>query len=163
MADNVPNDPAILAHAQALIAAARTALATNDPTVLQQPSSMTAGAKVDAYCGVDGTGNPLPSYFGDGKEYAGCKSFIALDRGVRSAATPQDAVAFLRANETKINDLAAGALHRAEGIGAEALLPAETLVTAVHRAIRTNDASPLYTPEVVTAATHANSFCGVNT
>ena len=153
MANNVPS--AIKAQAQAIINAARKAVANNSTSGLNLPSLNADGAALDTYCGVQGDGTPLPVNFAAGKGSKFCNDEAAISAGLGNAATPADAVAYLVANQAKINDFAAN-------IPALVQSDAQSLVTAARAAIAANDGTLMQTQAVQTAGNNVDLYCGVN-
>ena len=154
LANNLPNDP-IKTQAQAIINAARTAVAHNSTNGLSNPALNADGAAVDTYCGVAGDGSPLPANFGAGKGSTFCADEATISPGVGNAATPADAVAFLKANQAKLTDFAAN-------IPSAVQSDAQTLVTAANAAVAANDGTLIETQAVGMAATNVDLYCGIN-
>jgi hypothetical protein len=154
LANNLPND-SIKTQAQALINAARTAVANNSTSGLSDPSLSADGAALDTYCGVQGDGSPLPANFGTGKGSGFCADEAAISAGLGNAATPADAITFLKANQAKINDFAAN-------IPAAVQSDAQSLVTAAQAAVAANDGTLIQTQAVQTAGNNVDLYCGVN-
>jgi hypothetical protein len=154
MANNVPSG-AIKAQAQAIINAARTAVANNSTSGLDIPSLNTDGAAVDTYCGVQGDGTPLPANFAAGKGSTFCNDEAALSSGLGNAQSPADALAFLKANQAKVTDFAANIPSAVQN-------DAQSLVTAANAAVAANDGTLIQTQAVQTAANNVDLYCGVN-
>ena len=154
LANNLPND-AIKAQAQAIIDAARQAVANNSASNLGNATLSADGAAVDTYCGVAGDGTPLPANFGAGKGSTFCADEAAISSGLGNAASPADALAFLKANQAKITDFAAN-------IPSAVQSDAQSLVTAANAAIAANDGTLIETQAVNTAGNNVDLYCGVN-
>jgi hypothetical protein len=88
-----------------LVASAQSAVATNNPSALAnvQPGP------VDTYCGVDGRGKPLPSYFNQGKRTAYCTNFLPIYRAVAAATTNAAVLSAFTAHRAQVGQLAADA------------------------------------------------------
>jgi hypothetical protein len=154
LANNLPND-SIKTQAQALINAARNAVATNSTSGLSDPALTADGAALDTYCGVQGDGTPLPANFAAGKGSGFCADEAAISAGLGSASTPADAVTFLQANQAKVNDFAAN-------IPAAVQSDAQSLVAAAQAAVAANDGTLIQTQAVQTAGNNVDLYCGVN-
>ncbi len=153
-ANNIPSG-SIQAQAQALVAAARAAVAANNVNSLNDPSFAADGAAVDTFCGEQGNGTALPADFGTGKGTGFCNDEATLSNGLGNAATPADAVTFLKANQSTINDFAAN-------IPSAVQSDAQSLVTAANAAIAANDGTLIQTQAVSTAGNNVDLYCGVN-
>ncbi|HEV3266158.1 MAG TPA: hypothetical protein VG014_11585 [Acidimicrobiales bacterium] len=154
LSNSIPND-SIKAQATTIINAAKAAVASNNANALSSPAISSAGAAVDTYCGTDGGGNPLPANFGTGKGSTFCADEATLSSGLGNAATPADAVTFLKANQAKITEFAAN-------IPSAVQSDAQTLVTAANAAIAANDGTLIQTQAVSTAGNNVDLYCGVN-
>jgi hypothetical protein len=154
LSKSIPND-SIKAQATALLNAANKAVSTNDINALNDPSISGDGAAVDTYCGVQGNGTPLPANFAAGKGSTFCADEAAISAGLTNAATPADAVTFLKANQAKINDFSAN-------IPAAVQSDAQSLVTAANAAVTSNDGTQVQTQAVGMAANNVDLYCGVN-
>jgi hypothetical protein len=153
MANNLPS--AVKAQAQAIINAARTAVANNSTSGLDVPSLNTDGGALDTFCGVQGDGTPLPADFAAGKGSGFCADEAALSSGLGNAATPADALSFLKANQAKITDFAANIPSAVQSDG-------QTLVAAANAALAANDGTLIQTQAVQTAGNNVDLYCGVN-
>jgi hypothetical protein len=154
LSNSIPND-SIKAQATTIINAAKAAVASNNANALSSPAISSAGAAVDTYCGTSGAGTPLPANYGAGKGSSFCADEAALSSGLGNAASPADAVTFLKANQAKITDFAAN-------IPSAVQSDAQTLVTAANAAIAGNDGTLIQTQAVGTAANNVDLYCGVN-
>ena len=157
LANNLPND-SIKAQAQAVINAARQAVANNDASNLGSPTLSADGAAIDTYCGVAGDGTPLPANFAAGKGTPLCAADATLSAGAGNAATPADVLAFLAANQTTINAFAA-AIPSAPS---DVQTAATTLVTSTNAAIAANDPNQIQTSAFQAAGTTVDLYCGIN-
>jgi hypothetical protein len=121
--------------ARSLVNAAHTAIRTNSIN----PITSIDGGPVDTYCGVDGNGNPLPSYFAAGKGTAFCSTFLPIYQAVIAAQTSQATLAALVANRAQIAQLAT----EVSGLPASIMAKASQTVTTAQSAIQENSAAPL--------------------
>jgi hypothetical protein len=145
-------------QARALAKAAEAAVASNSATRLHDPSLDSAGADVDTYCRVDGTGNPLPHDFAKGRGTAFCVVSNAINTGTQAATNEAAILAFLAANQTLINQYAFYVPH----LPSPARAAAQALVTAARAAIAANSPTSLETRTVSRASTAVKLFCGEN-
>jgi hypothetical protein len=81
-ADNLPSGP-VGTGAHQIVAVARKAIASGDANDLNVGPS---GGDIDTYCGVDGNGDPLPTYFATGKGSSFCSTFIPIYDAVGNAS-----------------------------------------------------------------------------
>ena len=120
------------------IAAAQKAIASGNVNDLNTvPQS--AGGDIDTYCGVDGNGNPLPSYFATGKGSSFCATFLPIFAAVGNANGPAGALAALEANKTQIAQLAT----EVSGLPASIQAKASATVSQAQTAITQNSAASL--------------------
>ncbi len=154
LAKNIPNDN-IRPDAQAIADAYSSAITSNSASALGGPSLDKAALSVDTYCGVQTNGTPLPADFAAGKGTAFCADLAALNTGLTSAANSADAIAFLKANQAKLDDLAA---HIPSAVKTDA----ESLVSAARAAVASNDASQIEGLLTSAAAKSPNLYCGSN-
>jgi hypothetical protein len=100
------------------------------------PSS--AGADIDTYCGVDGNGNPLPSYFGHGKTTTFCLTFLPIYQAVSNAPNAAGALAALTDHQSQITQLASELDQLPKSIEAKATTTvdkAQTVITTKNPAL----------------------------
>jgi hypothetical protein len=88
-----------------LVATAGTAVATNNPS----PLANVQPGPVDTYCGVDGMGKPLPSYFNMGKRTAYCTNFLPIYRAVAAATSNAAVLSAFTTHKAQVEQLAADA------------------------------------------------------
>jgi len=137
MGKNLPSGT-IGTDARKEIAAAQKAIATGNVNDLNTvPQS--AGGDIDTYCGVDGNGNALPSYFATGKGSSFCATFLPIFAAVGNANGPAGALAALEANKTQIAQLAT----EVSGLPASIQAKANATVTMAQTAITQNSAASL--------------------
>ena len=137
MGKNLPSGT-IGTDARKEIAAAQKAIATGNVNDLNTvPQS--AGGDIDTYCGVDGNGNALPSYFATGKGSSFCATFLPIFAAVGNANGPAGALAALEANKTQIAQLAT----EVSGLPASIEAKASATVSNAQTAITQNSAASL--------------------
>ena len=145
-------------EAKALLQAARTAVATNNVNALEAPNLQSDGADIDTYCGVDGSGDPLPSYFGAGKGSNACQIQNQISAGTSNANGPADLLTFLSAHQNLVSQFAAAVPNLPASIKSQA----QTLVTTVQQAIATHNADLLGTQAISNDAMNVSLYCGQN-
>ena len=120
------------------IAAAHAAIASGNANDINNvPSS--AGGDLDTYCGVDGSGDPLPAYFATGKGGTFCSTFIPIYEAVGNATTPAATLATLEAHKTQIAQLATDV----SGLPTSIKSKASAAVSNAQTAIAENSVTPL--------------------
>lgn len=142
-------------EAKALVSAANSALASNNPDALNNVPRSYSG-DIDSYCGVDGNGDPLPSYFAQGKGSQFCDVDSQLNAGAGNAESPSDLLAFLKSHQDLVSQAAASMSSLPSPVQSET----QTLITAVQRAIATNNADLLNGQDVQNGVTASSLYCG---
>ena len=104
MLKNAPPGP-VGKLAKQLVNGAETALATHNPNVL----ATLHGGPVDTYCGVDGSGNPLPPYFDKGKQSAFCSNFLPIYLGVGNSTSDAQILSAFTTHQAQLAQLGADA------------------------------------------------------
>lgn len=104
MAKNAPSGT-LGRLAKKLVATAETAAATGNPS----PLANVQGGPIDTYCGVDGRGRPLPSFFNRGKGTAYCTNFLPIYRGVAAASSNAAVLSAFTTHKAQVEQLAADA------------------------------------------------------
>jgi len=143
---------------QQVVSGAEAAISSNNANAL---NNLPNGASIDTYCGVDGIGNPLPSYFGTGKTTAFCSTFVPVYQDVQNSASSGSksaALAVLTAHQAQINQLASELSSLPKSIKA-------TATTAVHKAqkaIATQNPSAIGGGNGNGPADHVALYCGLN-
>jgi hypothetical protein len=155
MQNNLPGG-SLGTEARDEINAADQAIAKNSANPLNSIPS-TAGGDLDTYCGVDGSGNPLPSYFAAGKGTALCSVNSKIDAGTANAQGPSDILAFLKAHQDLVSQFAADMSSLPSSLTEEG----QQLVTSAQQAIATNNAN-LLNQTVLTDAMDMDLYCGQN-
>ncbi len=145
-------------QARSLAKAAEAAVASNSATRLNDPSLDSAGADVDTYCRIDGTGNPLPRDFAKGRGTAFCAVSSSINAGTQAATNEAGVLAFLAGNQTLINQYDFYVPHLPSPVRTDA----QTLVTTARAAIAANSPAALETRAVSRASTAVRLFCGQN-
>ncbi len=122
--------------ARQILTAAQAAIASGNVNALNNTPS---GGDIDTYCGVDGSGNPLPKYFATGKGSSFCTTFLPIFQAVGNAGTPAAALAALEANKTQIAQLAT----EVSGLPASIKSKANATINMAQTAITDNSAAGL--------------------
>lgn len=151
-ASSAPN--AIKADATVMVTAARAAIAQNSATPLNAADVQAAGGRVNAFCGVQSDGTPVPANAGTGKGSPFCDDQLQLDTAVQAAADANALVTALKANTARIDDFEKNA---PPGLQADV----QVLVSAARAAVAANDATKLGTTDVAAAVAHVNTYCGI--
>jgi hypothetical protein len=139
------------------VAAARAAIASGNVSDLNTvPAS--AGGDIDTYCGVDSSGQALPSYFGKGKVTAFCLTFLPIYEAVSNAPSAAARTAAFTAHQTQINQLASELSTLPKSIKAKAT----TTVTKAQAAIESNNSASATTGSGSGAAVFVALYCGQN-
>jgi hypothetical protein len=139
-----------------LVTQARSAVSSNNANVLNTSSNN--GGDVDTYCGVDGSGAPLPSYFAAGKGSAFCSVSNSIDAGTGAASDAAGVLAFLAGHQPLINQYATYVPNLPTSIRSDA----QTLVMTARAAIAANNANLLGTQAVSNASMSVQLYCGQN-
>ena len=137
MAANLPAGQ-VGTEANQLLTAARSALSSGNTSSLNNLSN-SIGGDVDTYCGVDGMGDPLPSYFGTGKGTSFCNLFLPIYNAVGDASDPSQILPILQSNKTQISQLASDAASLPASIRTQAT----ATVNRAQTALAQNNASAL--------------------
>ena len=113
---------------RATVNAARRAIASNNANLL---NNIPNGAAVDTYCGVNGNGAALPSYFATGKETKFCKGFLPIFKAVGNANGPTDVLKVILSYKAQVAQLARQAPSLPSAIRAKARATVKTAQTAI--------------------------------
>jgi hypothetical protein len=140
--------------ARQILTAAQAAIASGNANALNNTPS---GGDIDTYCGVDGSGNPLPKYFATGKGSGFCTTFLPIFQAVGNANGPAAVLAALEANKTQIATLAT----EVSGLPASIKAKANATVTKAQTAITQNSAASIQGNGNGSAAAVA-LYCGQN-
>jgi len=138
------------------IAAAQAAIASGNVNDLNNiPSS--ASGDIDTYCGVNGNGQTLPSYFGKGKATAFCSTFVPIYQAVSNAPNAAGVLAALTSHQAQVSQLASELSTLPKSIKAKATATvdtAQTVITTKNPAlVKGNGNGP---------ASHVALYCGQN-
>ncbi|HUI03907.1 MAG TPA: hypothetical protein VLZ77_10220 [Acidimicrobiales bacterium] len=155
--DNAPAGKAG-SEARALAGAAQKAVADNNIDALNDPSLESAGGDIDTYCGVDGVGDPLPSYFAAGKTSAFCSASNSINNGTSDATGPADVLTFLKAHTSLLDQMASQLAALPAAVKADA----QDLVNTARSAVSGNNADELGTQTVQSDSMTVNLYCGIN-
>jgi hypothetical protein len=140
---------------QAIVSAAQAAISSNNTNDL---NNVPGGASIDTYCGVDGFGNRLPSYFGKGKATAFCSKFLPVYQAVGNASDKAGILAALTAHQAQINQAATELSSLPKSIKSQAT----TTVDKAQKAITTQNPSELGNGNGNGPAGHVALYCGQN-
>ena len=113
---------------QQVVSAAQAAIAANNANDL---NNLPNGGSIDTYCGVDGNGNPLPSYYGKGTTTAFCTTFVPVWQGTQNATDKAGVLAVLTAHQAQITQLASELSSLPKSIKAKATATVDKAQTAV--------------------------------
>ncbi len=141
--------------ARQILAAAQAAIASGNANALNNTPS---GGDIDTYCGVDGSGNPLPKYFATGKGSSFCTSFLPIFQAVGNANNSAGVLAALEANKTQIAQLATEVSALPSSIKAKAT----ATVSKAQTAITDNSAAALGSGNGNGPAAQVALYCGQN-
>jgi hypothetical protein len=129
MTNNLPSG-SLGSQARQEITAAQSAIASGNTTALNNvPQS--AGGDIDTYCGVDGAGNPLPTYFATGKGTSFCKTFVPIYNDVSNASSAAGTLQVLVSNKAQIDQLATEVSGLPSSIRAKASQTVSNAQTAI--------------------------------
>lgn len=148
----------IRSQAQGLVSVVEKAIADHNPNDLNTNAADNDGAAVDTFCGVDGSGNPLPSYFAAGKGTAFCSVSDQINQGTSTATGPPQILSFLTAHQSLVNDYATDLAS----LPAKQKAEAEELVTIARTAITSKNAAPLGSTTVQNDSGDIQDYCGHN-
>jgi len=82
---------------------AEAAISSNNANEL---NNIPDGANIDTYCGVNGSGAPLPAYFGKGTATAFCSTFVPVYQSAQNATNKAAVLAAITAHQAQIDQLA---------------------------------------------------------
>jgi hypothetical protein len=154
MKQNLPSG-ALGQVALQLIDQAEAAVSSNTQNGL---NNFVGNGQVDTYCGVDGNGKPLPSYFNRGKGTAFCRGFIPIFDGVANAGPNMASVlAVFETHKAKVNQLASEVSTLPKSIRAKA-----TATVSEARAIIAANNPETITLQALTPALTVAVYCGKN-
>lgn len=154
MKDNLPGG-SVGADASAIVDAAEQAISQNSTDPLSSVSS-SAGGDIDTYCGVDGTGNPLPSYFAAGNSSTFCSTFAPIESATADASSLNAVLQALISNKSQVAQLAT----EVSGLPSSIQSQASSLVSEAQSAISSNSTAPIQNSQ--NDATDVALYCGYN-
>jgi len=157
MIENVPGGT-IGAEARMLLDAVKAAIASGDVGNLTSPTLNAAGADIDTYCGVDGDGDPLPSYFAAGKASSFCSVFGPIQSAVSDASSATQVLAALKSDQSQVAELGSDAAALPAAVRSQA----RDLVDITESAISSNSTAPLQTSQGARYFTAVQLYCGIN-
>ena len=139
---------------QQVVTEAEAAISSNDANDL---NNIPGGENIDTYCGVNGTGAPLPSYFGKGKASTFCSTFLPIFQGVSNASSPAGVLALLTADKAQVSQLASELSTLPKSIKTKATATVDKAQTAIASnsaaALKENGGGP---------APYVALYCGQN-
>lgn len=154
MADNLPSGT-VGTIARQTVAVAREAVASGNASDL---NNLPSSGAVDTYCGVDGNGDALPSYFATGKGTTFCSTFVPIYQAVGNADTPAAALAALEADKAQV----AQAATEVSGLPASIKTEASETVSKAQTAIAENSSAPITAGNGNGPASKVALYCGQN-
>ena len=119
-----------------VVAEAEAAISSNNANDL---NNIPDGGSIDASCGVNGDGAPLPSYFGTGKTTAFCLTFLPIFEAVGNAPNAAGVLSALTADKSQISQLASELTTLPKSIKAKAT----TTVDKAQAAITSDNAAAI--------------------
>jgi len=144
-------------EARKVVQVARTVIATDSANALNSPAFQNGTTDMNTYCRVDSNGNPLPSYFGMGKQTSLCRNGAPLANNV-APSQPSASVAFLQTHRGTVNAFAASISTLPKDLRSDG----RTLVSALRATISSGNPNPLETQAFETAAVAMNDYCGIS-
>lgn len=143
---------------QQVVSGAEAAISSNNANAL---NNLPNGASIDTYCGVDGNGNPLPSYFGKGKSTAFCATFLPVYQDVGNAEQSggkSAVLSVLTAHQAQIKQAASELSSLPKSIRATAT----SAIDKAQKAIATQNPSAIGGGNGNGPADHVALYCGQN-
>lgn len=137
-----------------VVTEAEAAIFSNDANDLNKIPS---GGNIDTYCGVNGNGAPLPSYFGAGKTTTFCSTFLPVFQSVSNAQGAAAVLSTLTADKTQISQLASELSKLPKSIKAQATIT----VDKAQAAIESNNAAAIK-GNGSGSASYVALYCGQN-
>jgi hypothetical protein len=119
-----------------VVADAEAAISSNNANEL---NNIPGGGNIDTYCGVNGKGAPLPSYFGAGKTTTFCTGFVPIFQAVGNASNAAGVLSVLTADKSEISQLSSDLSSLPKSIKAKAT----ATVHKAQAAIATNNAAAI--------------------
>lgn len=147
------SDPTVAAAADQMHAAIAKAMSTGTanftPAVRQQAGT------VDAFCGVQPTGAPLPSYFAAGKSLPACIRYSALNTQLQDATSSQQYLSLIQSARSQIASMVSQAPPTIKN-------EATKLGAAAQAAISQKSLAPLQTASAGQATADVQLYCGID-
>jgi hypothetical protein len=153
MADNLPPGT-VGTDARQEVTVARKAVSTGNVNVL---NTATPSGAIDTYCGVDGNGDPLPTYFSAGKGTSFCSTFLPIFEAVGNANGASAVLSVLEGDKAQVAQLAT----EVPGLPASIKAKASATVTKAQTAITDNSAAAIK-GNGSGAASEVAVYCGQN-
>lgn len=140
-----------------LLNAIHSAEVSNNAASLQSvPPSY--GGDLDTYCGVDASGNLLPSYFAHGKGSPFCAVAAQIDSGTAQAQTADDVLTYLKGHQALLTQAAADD----GGLPSPVKSEAQSFIAATQQAVSSNSSAPLQNGQLGTDLSDVDLYCGIN-
>jgi hypothetical protein len=131
MKRNVPSD-GLGQLTDQVLSVAETAISSNNANELNNVPST---ASIDTYCRVDGTGKPLPSYFGKGTSSTFCSTYVPVHQVIENATqnglNNSGVLAIITAHQAQLSQLASELSTLPKSIKAKATAAVHNAQTAV--------------------------------
>jgi len=134
---------------------AETAISSNNANEL---NNLPDGGSIDTYCGVNGNGQPLPSYFGKGTATTFCSTFVPVYEGAQNATNKAGVLAAITAHQAQIDQLASELSSLPKSIKAKAT----AAVDNAQKAIASKNPSALGGGNGGGPASYVALYCGQN-
>jgi hypothetical protein len=139
---------------QETVSGAEAAISSNNANAL---NNIPETGAIDTYCGVEGNGASLPSYFNDGKATAFCSTFLPIFQAVGNAPNAAGVLTALTAHQSQISQLVSELSTLPKSIKAKAT----TTVATAQAAIKANNAAAI-TGSGSGSAQSVALYCGQN-
>ena len=140
---------------QGTVTEAEAAISSNNANEL---NNIPDGANIDTYCGVNGSGAPLPAYFGKGTATAFCSTFVPVYQSAQNATNKAGVLAAITAHQAQIDQLASELSSLPKSIKAKAT----AAVDNAQKAIASKNPSALGGGNGNGPAQYVALYCGQN-
>ncbi len=137
------------------VTAAEAAISSNNANQL---NNIPDSGSIDTYCGVNGNGAPLPSYFGKGTATAFCSTFLPVYQSAQNATSKAAVLAAITAHQAQIDQLASDLSSLPKSIKAKATAAVEN----AQKAIASKNPSDLGGGNGNGPANYVALYCGQN-
>jgi len=140
---------------QQVVSDAEEAISSDNANAL---NNLPNGGDIDTYCGVDGNGNPLPSYYGKGTKTGFCLTFVPVWQATQNAPNLAGVLSVLTAHQAQVNQLATELSSLPKSIKAKAT----AAVDKAQKAIATKNPSAIGGGNGNGPANYVALYCGQN-